>query len=291
MILDSKSPLDVLEPGSKSERSDPLPNANGSRGWLWGLLWCEWFAHSRLLLGFSSSGWWAFGRCRSSPIRVDTAGRPAYALTAGAIYGGGDTIEGCEEFSFSLPATRADRYLARLAVGGGTLLVITAMDLLALGLDLPQFLARVYIDAGLLKPLPVIKPHLLYGLVFAFPFAVFSLSFSVAAVSHSRMLIVTAWLWSLLTAMAITHLAFRYEEYVWSEPNGFCSAPGLMMVGLGALWGGYRAYLTKEVGQHVRPLTLPPKFWLWLVTIGLGMALVILLVTLLAKQYPHVLAQ
>jgi hypothetical protein len=209
---------------------------------------------------------------------------------AGPVYGGGDTIEGCEEFSFSLPATRAERYWARLAVGGGALLIFTILDLLALGLDLPQFLARFYVDAGLLKPVPVLKPRLLYGLVLAFPFAVFAFAFALSAVSHSRMLILTAWFWSLLSAMAAMHLAFRYEEMVWSELNGFCSAPMLLGLGLLALWGGYKAYLVKEIGQHHTPLTLPPRFWLWILGLGIGLALALLLLSLLATQYPSLLA-
>jgi hypothetical protein len=254
------------------------------------LLWCEWFAHSRLLLAclifwlaavwllplFTHSGW----------ILLVAA---AYALIAGPVYGGGDTIEGCEEFSFSLPATRAERFLARLTVGGGALLLFTLLDLLALGLDVPQVLARLYIDTGLLKPLPILKPRLLYGLVLAFPFAIFSFSFALAAVSHSRMLILTAWFWSLLTAMAITHGAFLYEDSVWGELNGYCSAPLLMLLGATALWGAYRAYLLKEIGHHHRPLALPPRFWIWLVTLGLGIALACVLISLLARQYPHLL--
>ncbi|MFO1496789.1 MAG: hypothetical protein U1G07_00075 [Verrucomicrobiota bacterium] len=257
----------------------------------YGLLWCEWFAHSRLLLAFLVF-WlvcvWGLPLFTHSGWILLIAG--AFALVGGPAYGGGDTIEGCEEFSFSLPATRAERYLARLTVGGGALFLLTMLDLLALGLDLPQSLARLYIDTGLLKPLPIVKPRLLYGLVLAFPFAVFAFSFALAAISHSRMLIITAWLWSLLGAMAITHLAFRYEEAVWAEFNGFCSAPLLIILGLAALVGGYRAYLVKEIGQDHRPWTLPPHFWLWLLMLAAGLALAFFLVSLLAGQYPRLLA-
>jgi hypothetical protein len=292
MMLDTKGEEQVLvaTPAAagpaQSARSEPR---RGSA--FYGLLWCEWFAHSRLLLSFlifwlacvwllpffTHSGWILF-----------IAG--AFALIGGPVYGGGDTIEGCEEFSFSLPATRAERYLARLTVGGGALLLITVLDLLALGLDVPHFLARLYLDTGLLKPLPVVKPRLLYGLVLAFPFAVFAFSFALAAISHSRMLILTAWFWSLLAAMAFTQLAFLYEQQLWGELNGYFSAPLLLLVGLSALWGGYRAYLLKEIGHHHQPLTLPPRFWLWLFVLGIGMAAAFILVTLLARQYPQLLA-
>jgi hypothetical protein len=292
MILESRTGPDTFDaPGqAQSAASAPLASREPTGTWR-GLLWCEWFAHSRLLLAFlvfwlaavwllplfAHSGWILF-------IAV------AYALIAGPVYGGGDTIEGCEEFAFSLPATRAERYLVRLAVGGGALLLFTLLDLLALGLDLPQFLARLYLDTGLIKPLPVLKPRLLYGLVLAFPFSVFAFSFALSAASHSRMLIVTAWFWSALSAMTLLHLAFRYEEYVWNELNGFCSAPLLVLLGAVTLWAGYRAYIVKEIGHHHHPLTLPPRFWLWLLLLAIGIGLACLLVPLLARQYPSLLA-
>lgn len=291
MILETKTEAQLAtgacQPATAPERA---VESRGS-GAFYGLLWCEWFAHSRLLLSFlvlwlvavwtlplfTHSGW----------ILLIAA---AFALVAGPVYGGGDTIEGCEEFSFSLPATRSERYLARLVVGGGALLVITVLDLLALGLDLPQFVSRLYLQTGLLKPMPVLNPRLLYGLVLAFPLAVFSFAFVLAAISRSRMLVLTAWFWSLLAAMATMHIAFRYEEWVWGQLNGFCSAPVLLILGLSALWGGYRAYLLKEIGHQYQPLTLPPRFWIWLFVLGCGLGLAFLLVSLLARQYPGLIA-
>ncbi|MHC1768604.1 MAG: hypothetical protein AB9869_30715 [Verrucomicrobiia bacterium] len=292
MIAEPKDKLDsIVAAREPPDQVTHEPRSGESGSTFRGVLWCEWFAHSRLLLAFllfwlacvwflplvSHSGW----------IVVVAA---AFALVAGPVYGGGDTIEGCEEFSFSLPATRAERYLARLVIGGGALLLFTVLDLLTLGLDLPQFLGRLYLDTGLLKPLPVLKPRLLYGLVLAFPLAVFAFSFALAAVSHSRMLILTAWFWSLLVAMSVTQLAFWYENAVWGELNGFCSGPLLMLLALAALWGGYRAYLQKEIGHHHQPLTLPPRFWLWLLMLGIGIALACVLISLLVRQYPNLLA-
>jgi hypothetical protein len=275
-----------------AQRSATRDSAQSSDSTFRGLLWCEWFAHSRLLLAFLilwlASVWLLPLFTHSGWILFVAAG---FGLIAGPVYGGGDTIDGCEEFAFSLPATRSERYLARLLVAGGSLLVFTVLDLLALGLDLPQFLARFYIDAGLLKPLPVLKPRLLYCLVFAFPFAVFAFSFALSAVSHSRMLILTAWFWGLLCALAMTHLAFVYEEYVWGQLTGFGSGPLLLVLGLASLWGGYRGYALKEIGYHYQPLTLSPRFWLWLICLGVGIALAFLLVLLLARQSPGLLVR
>src|SRR5437867_2192435 len=94
-----------------------------------GLLWAEWFAHSQLLLSFLVL-WllcvWVMPVLAHPGFILLLGG--VYALLAGSIYGGQDVVHGCEEFSFSLPATRSERYLARLAVGGGTLLFFTVLD-------------------------------------------------------------------------------------------------------------------------------------------------------------------
>src|ERR1043166_5298214 len=98
-----------------------------------GLLWCEWYAHSRLLLFFLAA-WivctWVMP-LYAHPAFILFFG-VVFAIIAGPAYGGSDTAEGSEEFTFALPPTRSERYLARLTVGGSALLLFTAMDILAL---------------------------------------------------------------------------------------------------------------------------------------------------------------
>src|SRR5436190_4293988 len=141
---------------------DLLPQSNQPDWSAWrafrGLLWCEWYVHSRLLLFFLATwvaGVWIFP-LSGNPAWILVFG-VLYSLVAGPVYGGSDTLEGSEEFVFALPPTRAERYCARLAVGGGTLLLFTGLDLLALGLDLPQILAKLYVDSGLIHPAPVFR--------------------------------------------------------------------------------------------------------------------------------------
>ena len=185
-----------------------------------------------------------------------------------------------------LPPTRGERYLARLTVGGGSFLLFTVLDLLALGLDLPQILAKVYVDAGLIRPWPVFKSGLLYGLVLAFPFAIFGFSFVLAALAHSRLLVLTAWFWAGLLALAILQFAFWYEDFVWENLNGFFACPLLLASGIAALWLGFRAYMRKEIGHHSAPITLPARWWLWLVLFLAGLLLAMTLAASLAKHYP-----
>src|SRR6266498_2021614 len=225
------------------------------------VLWCEWYAHGKLLLFFLAT-WlacvWVLP-LYANPAWILLFGG-LYALIAGPIYGGSDTIEGCEEFTFALPPTRGERYLARLAVGGGAFLLFTALDLLALGLDLPQILAKLYVDTGLIHPRPVFKSGLLFGLVAAFPLAVFAFSFVLSAVAHSRALVLTAWFWAALLALATLQLGFWYEDLVWDKLNGFFACPLLALLAIASLCGGHRTYARKEIGHHTSPITLPPRW-------------------------------
>ncbi len=241
----------------------PGRRAQRSRVWL-GLLWCEWFAHSRLLLLVLTSWLVAVWMLPlfAHPDWILVLGL-IYAMLAGPAYGGGDVIEGCEEFSFSLPATRSERYLARLAVGGGSLLLLTAMNLIVLGLDLPQALARLYLDTGLVQTKHIANPGMLYGLVLAFPCAVFAGSFVCAALTRSRMLVLTSWLWGGLAALILLCAGIRYEELLWTQLNGVFACPLLLVAATAMLFAGHRLYRRKEVGPDAHPFQLPAHWWLW----------------------------
>ncbi len=260
--------------------------ARGNWQVLRGQLWCEWYVHSKLLLGFLIAwvaGVWLLPLCASPDWILLFGG--AYALLAGPIFGGTDTLEGCEEFTFSLPPTRRERYTGRLIVGGGALLLLTAADLLALGLDLPQFLARVYVDAGLIRPRPILHPGLLYSLVLTLPLAVFALSFACSAITHSRRLILTASFWATLVSLGVLRVGFWYEEFMWSDINGYLTCPLLALLAVAALWFGARAYDCKEVGRQSAPVTLPARWWLWMGLFLLGLLLGLTLAASLATPW------
>jgi len=198
-------------------------------------------------------------------------------------------VEGSEEFTLALPPTRSERYLARLTVGGGTFLLFTTLDLLALGLDLPQVLAKLYVDAGLIRPWPVLRPGLLYGLVLAFPFAIFAFSFATSSVTRSRRIVFTSWFWATVGALAILQVGFWYEDLVWDKLSGFCSCPLLLVGAIAGLWVGHRIYVRKEVGYYSAPLIIPARWWLWLALFLVGLILALALAASLAKHYPKLL--
>ena len=255
----------------------------------YGLLWCEWYAHGKLLVLFLAA-WLA--SVWILPMYVNPACviflGAVFAIVAGPVFGGSDTSEGCEEFTFSLPPTRAERYLARLAVGGGALLLLTAIDLLALGLDLPQILAKLYVGSGLIHPWPVFKSGLLYGLVLMLPVTVFSFSFVISAITHSRAMLVSASLWAVLITLAALRLGFWYESLVWENLNGWFSCPLLALMSNAVLWAGYRAYRRKEVGHHAAPIAIPARWWLWIILFLAGLLLAMTLAASLARHYPHI---
>ncbi len=267
----------------------PLPN----RFSYWqGLLWSEWHAHSKLLLVFliawllmvwilplfTNPGWiLAFGL--------------VYALIAGPVVGGSDVIDGCEEFVLALPPTRSERYLARLAISGGALLFFTLLDLLVLGLDLAQAIVRLYLDTGLIHPVEILKPRLLYGLVLAFPFAVFATGFSLAANARGRALAVTGWFWAGLVALIILKLGLFYEYWSWKVWTGLIACTGLGVAGCVALWTGYRLYRRKEIVPASKPFTMPSFWWLWLFLAISGLALTLFLVTSLWQELKKMMGQ
>ncbi len=258
-------------------------------GRVWrGLLWSEWFAHSQLLLIFLAVWLLAVWTLPlfTHPGWVLILG-PLYAMMAGPIYGGGDILEGCEEFTFALPPTRGERYGSRLLVGLGTLLILCFMNVAALGLDLPQILARLYVQAGLIKPLPQIKPGLLYGLVVALPVALFAFAFTLSSITHSRSLILLSWFWGTIGALALLQIGFWYEELVWEKLNGYFACPLLFLASVAVLLVGWWLFRRKEIGKCAAPLVLPGLWWLWTLLFALGLGLAIALVTSLVRHLPQ----
>ena len=246
----------------------------------------KWYVHSKLLLSFLAAwlaGVWVLP-LYASPAWILLFGG-VYALLAGPLFGGTDTLDGCEEFTFALPPTRRERYASRLIVGGGALLLLTAMKLLALGLDLPQILAKLYVDAGLIRPRPIFNTGLLYSLVLTLPLAVFALSFAFSAVTHSRRLILTASFWAALVSLGVLRLGFWYEDFMWSNINGYFTCPLLALLAVAALWGGARAYACKEIGRKSVPVTLPARWWLWSGLFLLGLLLGLTLAASLASHW------
>ncbi len=164
--------------------------------------------------------------------------------------------------------------MARLAVSGGMLLVFTTLDLLALGLDLSQAIARLYIDTGLGAAANPVRPRMLYGLILAFPLAVFGFSFALSANARSRASVLTSWFWGGLCALVVLRLSLLHEFSTSHRWTGQTSCAALGISAVLALWVGLKLFEFKEVVQPSKPIAIPPNWWAWvlltLVCIALG---------------------
>ncbi|HTH48915.1 MAG TPA: hypothetical protein VMB21_15480 [Candidatus Limnocylindria bacterium] len=258
------------------------------RAWR-GLLWSEWFAHARMLLFFLVA-WiaavWLLPLV-VHPLWILMLGA-AYALVAGPAFGGADVAAGCEEFSFALPAPRGRRFIARLVVGGGGLLLLTAANVFALNTNLADILVRVFLDSGL-TGFELRQPELLYGLVFAFPFAVFAVGFSVASLATGRTVAFTAWVWGTLGALATLRGAAMAEEAIWDRLNGRLIVSSLLLIATVTLLIAGRAYVRKEAGPGGSPLRMPLSWWGGLALLLLAAAAVALLLVWLTTNFGRLL--
>lgn len=276
----------LVEPGDSpggAPLSNDAPPGIRRTFWLWtaparALWWSEWYAHQRLLLVFAFL--W-LGAVWLLPLAVDPLWTlltgAAFALAAGPAFGGADVIHGCEEFTFAGAPTRGQRYLSRMVVGGGAVLLFNGMSVLALERNLSDVLLRLVLATGS-APAQVSRPEMLYALVFAVPFTAYAIGFVIAALAPSRTVAFTSWLWAALGALALLRGGLQLEEIRLDTLNGRIALPLLLLISAMTLWVGGRFYRRKEASSGNVPLRVPPGFWGWiagLVLAALGLVLLI----------------
>lgn len=254
------------------------PAADTLRGVTWrALIWSEWFAHSRLLLGFLL-GWlavvWLLPLV-AHPLWILGYGL-VVAMIAGPAFGGADVINGCEEFSFAWPVTRRQRFGARVLVGGTALLTLSLLSVAALEGNLSDVLLRVFVSSGL-PAVQIGQPLLLYGLVLVVPFTVFAFGFGLAALSRSRTFSVMSWLWGVLGALIVLRGTVQLEEMRFERLTGYFSVPALALVSIGVLWVCSRFYGRKEAGTDSGGLRMPPGWWIAVVAVAVAVGAIVFL--------------
>ncbi|HUT34274.1 MAG TPA: hypothetical protein VNE39_12385 [Planctomycetota bacterium] len=226
--------------------------------WL-GLLWREWLARRGLVVGalavWLAGGWVILLFYHPGWI---IAFGVFYAFLAGPSFGGSEVIEGSEEFSFSLPPPRGDRYLVRMAFGGATVLAFTTAGVLAIGLDLPQRVWGLFVNSGFTEPFPPAEIGFLYPLAVALPFAVFAFSFAIAAVAATRGTVLASPFVGGILAAGTMGAGLLCERYLWNVVNGYISVTALFAAAPLALLWGYLAYQRKEGINRPAPMAGGP---------------------------------
>lgn len=226
-----------------------------------GLLWREWLAYGRTISAFITL-WlvavFALELC-SHPVILLVFGM-LYAIVLGNACGGGDASEGSEEFAFALPATRSQRYLARLALGGGVLMVLQVVGVTAIALDLPQMLWGLIVTSGFTEPFPAGTPGVWYWLALALPCAAFATIFAFTANAQGGATLSGSFLGVLVPGLAMA-AGFMIEQGSWHDLNGLASCPALLVVTIIALLVGHRRYVRKE--GISRPLAPGGRIGAW----------------------------
>jgi len=249
-----------------------------------GLLWREWLAHGGLVIG-ALAVWLVCGWVLElffHPGFIIAFG-VIYAFLAGPAFGGGEAGEGSEEFAFSLPPTRGERYIGRMLLGGGTVLAFTVLGVLTIALDLPQHLWGILVNSGFTEPFARCEPRFIYALAIAVPFAVFASSFALAATAASRGMVAASWFLGGLGAGAVTGLGFLGEYLLWGEVNGYISTTALVALAPLALLGGYLAYQRKEGVSRPAPIGGRSLWWVWLIVV-VGIVFVLMLLGVLVAR-------
>jgi hypothetical protein len=217
---------------------------------LWkGLLWREWYANSQVIIFFFMIWFlsvWIF-EILQYPLMI--AGISfVYGLIIGAALGGRDVLEGSQEFSFSLPSSRCERYLTRLAVGCGSLLFFTIYGLLAIRLHLPQFCWSLFVDSIFTQSIKDEEDLLFYKAALIVPVAAFTVSFliTILAVSKEAQGEIFGKLFFMLAAIFVP-LFICSQMFGWSGRvvvSTLC--PIILIVSIIALIMGYFIYDRKE---------------------------------------------
>ena len=264
---------------------EPLPQAASESAMrstlrMWGgLIWGEWYAHSRLVLAVAlvwlAAVW--FLPLVAHPAWILALGG-LFGVVGGPVFGGSDVMGGCEEYSFSQPATRRQRFDARLAVAIGCLLSITGMNVLALQNNLTDLVLSFFVSTGI-AIVELRRPELLYGVVLVLPLTALAVGFSVASLASSRAVAYTAWVWGALGALTGLRAGLSLEDSVWERLNGRITIPLLLAISMITLGMTRRLYAEKEAGRTSSPLRLPLSGWAALGAAALaGLVVALLLV-------------
>jgi hypothetical protein len=212
-----------------------------------GLMWRHWLAGRWAIMGALAvllTGGWAL-MLFHHPGWIIGAGS-IFAMIAGVIFGGLDAADGSEEFAFSLPPTRSQRYLSGIIIGGGGVLAFCLIGTLSIALDLPQFAWALVVDSGFTTPFGPWPRTYLYFLAVVIPLLVFACTHICASLSQTRGAVWFSWLPALIVAGLAVLLGCMAEDELWGEPNGYICVPSMLAIATMLLLFGHTRYVRKE---------------------------------------------
>jgi len=251
-----------------------------------GLFWKEWLLHQGELRWIFAA--WLFG------VWVFPLQPPYFLLPFGILsalmmasgFGGSEASEGSEEFSFSLPPTRSQRYLVRLALGGGSLAFLLIAGTLAGLYDFPQNVWGLFFESGFTVPFNQTEHRFVYALALLAPLAIFSEAFAAGSSSRSPEGMGFLWLRGLFVPGLILGGSFMVEGAIWKELTGWVSNPVLGFWALLRLVYGYRDYQLKEGISGLPRLVVRSRFRWWILLL-LALIVVLVFLVLLAGRAPE----
>ena len=253
---------------TREEAFAPPETVQGGMNVLKGLIWREWLRMRGLVVGalaiWLTLIWVLLIFCHPGLV---LAFGVIYVLIGAAGFAGGDALEGSEEFAFSLPPTRGEQYLAKLALGLGTTAAFTALGVLSIALDLPQLIWSVFVNSGFTEPFPVCDEPMVYGLAIAVPVACFACTYAMSANAGTRTMVMVSAFLGVLLAAALMGGGFIAEYALWEAVNGYISIPALLAVAPMALLAGYGFYVRKEGVSRPTPIAGRTGAWVWVVVI------------------------
>lgn len=251
-----------------------------------GLLYREWLQHGNAILNMV--GIWIV--CLwVLPVFYN----PGWILAFGVLYSayiaprlaGSDTIEGSQEFTFTLPPTRKQRYFLRMLLGGSFLLFFVIVGLAAIAFSLPQLVWSQIVESTLTRPFQIAS-DLVYIFSFIVPICVFLVTFTYASIVNSRNLTSEAAVSSIMICGLLLLIGSVFEHFMIKNQTGVISLPLLAVSSVTISFFGYFAYLGKDGTYKPAPIE---KRGSWAIVIIVIIALVVLaiLASLLTVSTPH----
>jgi hypothetical protein len=203
------------------------------------------------------------------------------AAILGSTVGGSDTVDGTEEFSFALPPTRSQRYVARLGLGGIALLGLLVLAIGAFLLDAPQRLWGLLFQSGYTESFTPFLPGFLWGLSLALPVAVFGETFAAGSLARSARAARAAWIRGSLISGALLGIGFWVEHALFQRAVGLVICPVLGAWGVLRLVWGFLAYRNKE-GISASAALPSSRMSAWMMGVGILLVVLVLLMLMMS---------